>query len=70
MQTAVPNVIDRLVQLLGRRLIQIKEDNFVRLESLSPEKGQIVARPRDRTGEGVLQAGKTHADWQQAACLS
>ena len=46
MQAAIPDVIQWLLQLLGRFFIQVDKDDFVRVQGSSPDNRQIETRPR------------------------
>jgi len=50
-QRAVPDIVERLVQLLGRILVKVNEHNVMGVERGSPEEGQIVAQSHQRLCE-------------------
>src|SRR5205823_5442877 len=67
MQPAVPFVIDRLIQLLRRLFVQINEYDIARLQRVPPEKGQVIARSRQRFAKGVAQTGEPGGDRDEAS---
>ena len=67
MQRAVPDVVERLVQLLGRILVEINQNNLMSVECGSPEERQIVAQPHQRFCERIAQARESQGRGRQNA---
>ena len=51
-QGAIPNIVERLMQLFRRLVVQINERHLMRVQGCAPEKRQIIAEPGQRLREG------------------
>ena len=51
-QGAIPNIVESLMQLFRRLVVQINERYVMRVQRCAPEKRQIIAEPGQRFREG------------------
>ncbi len=66
MQIAVPDV-ELLVELPGGVFVEIHQDDLMRFDLGTPEKGHIVAKTDDRLRKGIAQPHQTDSDRQGCA---
>ncbi len=45
MQGAIPDVVERLIQLLGGILVDVNQSDLVACRACTPEKRQVIAQP-------------------------